>query len=116
MKVTINGVSNKVYAQGLKTRDAWEEIKRHFHRHGDESNMDTTKFITEDKFGFFIDLRSMADNDLHGSGLRLVNTKDGVLLEIERSTSGSGSVKCHIFTVSDAQFSILNRELHSIAN
>ena len=106
---------NKVYSQGLKTRDAWEEVNRHFGRHA-QSNMDATKLYTEDKFGFFIDLRSMADHDLHGSGFRLVNTKDGVQLAIERKTSGSGSVKCHIFIISDAQFKILNKELESVMN
>lgn len=46
--------------------------------------MDATKFYTEDKFGLSTDLRSMEGHDLHSSGLRLVNTKDGVQLEIER--------------------------------
>ena len=76
--------------------------------------MDATKFNTDDKFGLFIDLRSMDDNNLHGSGLWLVNTKDGVQLEIERTTSGFGNVKCHIFIISDAQFIILNKELDSV--
>ena len=78
--------------------------------------MDIAKFYTGDKFGLFIDLRSMSDKKLHGSGLRLVNTKDGVHIEIKRNTSGSGTVKCHIFIISDAQFNILNRELESVMN
>ena len=44
----------------------------------------------------------MSDNNLHGSGLRLINTKDGVNLTIKRATEGSGNVKCHIFILSDA--------------
>ena len=115
VKVTINGVPNKVYSQGIKTRDVWEEIKRHFDKHV-ESNMDATKFYTEDKFGFYIDLHSMADHDLHSSDLWLVNTKDGVQLEIERKTSGSLSVKCYNFIIFDMQFSILNKELHNIVH
>ena len=76
--------------------------------------MDATKFYTGDKFGLFIDLRSMKDGKMHGSGIRLVNTKDGVQLEIQRTGSGSFSVKCHIFILADAQFNILNNELESV--
>ena len=51
------------------------------------------------------------DNDLHGSGLRLVNTKERVQLAINRKASGFGNVECHIFILSDAQLIIINREL-----
>ena len=40
--------------------------------------MNATDSYAEDRFTLFIDLRSMRDNDLHGSGSRLVNTKGGV--------------------------------------
>ena len=65
--------------------------------------MNATEFFAGDKFALFIDLRSMKDNDLHGSGMRLVNTKDGVHLSISRTASGSGNAKCHIFILADAQ-------------
>ena len=35
----------------------------------------------------------MRDQSLHGSGTRLVNTKDGVQHELERKARGSGEVK-----------------------
>ena len=76
--------------------------------------MNATKFYTEDKFGLMIDLRSMADHSMHGSGTRLVNTKDGVQLELERNASGSGNVNCHIYVISDAQMNILGRQLESV--
>ena len=66
-----------------------------------------------DRFGLFIDPRSMKENDLRGSGLRLVNMK-GVQPAINRKASGSGNVKCHIFILSDAQLNIINRELESV--
>ena len=57
--------------------------------------MTETKFYAGGKYGVFIDLRSMSDNNLHGSGLKLINTKDGVKFTIKRATEGSGNVKCH---------------------
>ena len=60
------------------------------------SNMDLTKFYTGDKFGFLIDFRPLADTKLQGSDVRLVNTKDGVFLELDRKISGSENLKCHV--------------------
>ena len=60
------------------------------------SNMDLTKSYTGDKFGFLIDLRPMANIKMHGSHVRLVNTKDGVFLELDRKISGSENLKCHV--------------------
>ena len=67
--------------------------------------MTVEKFYAEDKFGLLIDLRSMASQEMHGSGTRLINTTDGVQLEINRST-GKGPLNCYPFIISDAQFSI----------
>jgi len=72
------------------------------------------KFYTGNRFGLLIDLRSMANQTMHGSSTRLVNTTDRVQLEIERKSTGSGDVYCHIFVISDAQFSILGRQLESV--
>ena len=76
--------------------------------------MNLTKYLTGNKFGLFIDLRSMADTTLHGKGQHLVNTQDGVQLAIERNTTGSGTVKCHIFSISDSQMNIMNQQLQSV--
>jgi len=92
----------------------WGEISRLFANQKGKSNMTVTKFYTNNKFGMLIDLRSMEDNTMHGSGTRLVNTKDGVQLEIERKASGSGDVKCHVYTISNAQMNIMDRQLESV--
>ena len=93
VKVVVNGIPNKIYSQGMKTRDFWEEIFRRFGK--ENSLLDSTDFYAGDRFALFIDLRSMKENNLHGSGLRLVNTK-GVQLSIKRNTSGSGNAKCYL--------------------
>ena len=72
------------------------------------------KYYTEAKFGLLIDLRSMASQEMHGTGTRLVNTTDGVQLEIERNGTGSGIVNCQIFVISDSQFNIMNKQLDSV--
>ena len=125
VKVTVNGVPNRVYNEGISGSDMWQELTRHFnpqgHTHkrpgagpGGRPNMTLAKYLASNKFGLWIDLRSMADTTMHGSGQRLVNTQDGVQLEIERTASGSGTTNCHIFTVSDSQMNIQDQQLDSV--
>jgi len=77
-------------------------------------HMNMSKFYTEDKFGLVIDMRSMADQEMHGSGTRIVNSTDGVQLEIERKAEGSDNMKCHVFVISDSQFNLMDRQLESV--
>ena len=73
VKMIVDGIPDKVYSQGLETRDIWEEV---FRRLGKENSaINATDFYAGNRFALFIDLRSMRDKDLHGSGLRLVNKK-----------------------------------------
>ena len=115
VRVTVNGVPSRVYNDGISGKDMWNEITRHFKPHsGGWPNMTLTKYLTANKFGLWIDLRSMADTTMHGNGQRLVNTQDGVQLEIDRKASGSGTTNCHIFTISDAQMNIMEQQLKSV--
>ena len=116
VKVTVNGVPNRVYNEGLSGSDMWQELTRHFNPHSGSGrpNMTLAKYLTDNKFGLWIDLRSMADTTMHGNGQRLVNTQDGVQLEIDRKASGSGTTYCYIFTVSDSQMNIMSQQLESV--
>ena len=92
VKVTVNGVPNRVYNEGISGRDMWNELTRHFNPHkGGWPNMTLAKYLTANKFGLWIDLRSMADTTMHGNGQRLVNTQDGVQLEKHRETQTATS-------------------------
>ena len=115
VKVTVNGVPNRVYNEGISGVDMWNELTRYFKPNsGGWPNMTLTNYLTDNKFGLWIDLRSMADTTLHGNGQRLVNTQDGVQLEIERTASGSGKTNCHVFTISDSQMNIMSGQLESV--
>ena len=112
--VTINGSPNMLYNNGIEGEDAWRQASRFFMKEKHKpQHVTLQKFYAEDKFGLLIDLRSMASHEMHGSGTRLVNTTDGVQLEIKRTT-GKGPFNCHIFVISDAQMNIQNRQLDSV--
>ena len=88
VQINIDGVPNMLYSKGMLPTDQWESIKQRFPR-SLESEVTETKFYTEDKFALWVDLRSHADNEIHGSGLALKDTRDGVKLEIRRKVGGS---------------------------
>lgn len=86
----MNGVSNRVYSYGVEGKDMWEEVLRFFGKHAAQNIFNNaTKFYADKKFGLLIDLSSVSYNNMHGSRLRLVNTKDDVQLELQRTTSVS---------------------------
>ncbi|KAL9975660.1 hypothetical protein ACROYT_G012843 [Oculina patagonica] len=92
VSITVNGSPNMLYNNGIEGMDIWGEVKRFYMKEKNKTqHMTLQKFYTEDKFGLLIDLRSMADHLMHGSGTRLANSKDGVQLELERKASGSGA-------------------------
>jgi len=112
VKVTINGSPSMLYNEGIVGTDLWREAKRFFVREKNKTeHMNLKLFLTGNRFGLLVDLRSMADRSMHGSGTRLVNTTDGVQLELERKTSGSGNINCQVFVISDAEFAILGNQL-----
>ena len=115
VSVTVNGSPNMLYNNGIEGKDFWEEVYRFFKpKNNRKPFSDMTKFYTNDNCGLLIDLRSMRDQSLHGSGTRLVNTKDGVQLELERKASVSGEVKCHVFVIRDSQMNIQGQQLESV--
>jgi len=108
--VTINGSSNMIYSNGIEGKDMWEDAHPFFVKEKSKiEHMNLSKFYTDNKFGLVIDMRSMASQAMHGSGTRIVNSTDGVQLEIERGAKGSGVVNCHIFVISDSKFNIMNK-------
>ena len=115
ISVTVNGSPNMLYNNGIESQDIWSEVSRFFMKEKSKpQQMTLEKFYTGNKFGLLIDLRSMASQEMHGSGTRLVNTTDGVQLEIERDGKGTGQVNCHVFVISDSQFNIINKQLKSV--
>ena len=94
VKVTVNGVPNRVYNEGISGKDMWNELTRYFKPSTNgRPNMTLAKYLTANKFGLWIDLRSMADTTMHANGQRLVNTQDGVQLEIEANSFRLGNHK-----------------------
>ena len=80
--------------------------------HSDEEAITMREFY-KDQFALVVDLRTLNDNNVTGTGKKLVNTQSGILLEIKK-TAISANVMCKMFFISDGLLNISNRDLHSI--
>ena len=110
VNINIDGMPNRLYSKGMIPSDFWEAAKRRF---GILSKVKQKDFYSG-KFCLWIDLRTFPDNEIHGGGLHVNTTRDGVKLEIKRKNGGSGNITCHRFVVADALMEIMNTELKSI--
>ena len=118
VKVTIEGVANKIYPEGIRMIDQWPEISKHFMSENIKKSKDCYMNIEnyygdKNHYGLWLDLRTTEDNELHGSGRALQNTKDGIQLKIIKDDD-KGPYQMHIFIVSDAQLNIQNCQLASM--
>ena len=60
----------------------------------------TVEKFYKDKFALVIDLRSHEKVNKTAHGKKIVNTQNGVLLEIKKKAH-TGNINCNIFVVSD---------------
>ena len=113
VKVTIEGVPNSVYSQGIPKSRLHEEAGRLFGRyHNCEKSVPIRDFY-KDQFACVVDLRTYENSNVFGVGRKLVNTQSGVLLEIKKLAT-TANVLCKIFVVSDGMLNIRNKNLERV--
>ncbi|CAB3987954.1 Hypothetical predicted protein [Paramuricea clavata] len=115
VNLTIEGVPNAVFSQGLPKSRFFEEAKRFFCPMCEKSMADEFMSISRffsNGFALVVDLRSTQD-DTTGGGRKIVNTQSGVLMEINKRAT-TADVQCNIFIVSDALLNFASRDLSSI--
>ena len=110
VKIDIDGVPNRLYSKGMIPTDLWQSIIR---RVGVSDSIKEADFYTN-KFALWIDLRSYPDNNVHGNGLELTSTRDGIRLEINREKTGGRILTCYMFVVADGVVGIMKSNLKDI--
>ena len=121
VEVTVEGVPNELYAPNMEYRHQYDEIVKHFaesqlkeagaiQKDLQLHNVNIDSYYT-DKYALWLDVRTIDDNRLHGSGRLLENTCEGIRLQITKESGSAGKFSCylHIFqdtqiNISDAQF------------
>ena len=118
VEVTIEGVPNQLYAQGMRAYQQWDEARKFFaagsKRHPkvamvkkDLALADVTlgEFLTN-KFALWLDLRTTDDDQLHYSGRRIENASEGVTIQITKTAEEAGALNLYLYVIQDGQFNI----------
>jgi len=112
--VTVEGIPNQLYAQGMLLYHHWDEIVKEFAREdlkgAELSSTDITTYFRS-RYGLWLDFRSSDDRKLHGSGRLVENASEGVTLQLDKNTQTAGPLNCYIYLLMDAQ---LNRLISSL--
>jgi hypothetical protein len=115
VEMTIEGIPNQLYSQGMKAYQQWDEVNKFFafnSKQDKEINLLTKKlFLTETtlekylttNYSLWLDLRSTDDNSLHGSGRRIENASEGITIQIEKKAGLDEPINLYIFVIQDAQ-------------
>ena len=115
VEMTIEGVPNQLYSQGMKAYQQWDEINKFFaltSKRDKETDKfakdlyfsDTTleKYLTK-RFALWLDLRTTDDNSLHGSGRRIENASEGITIQITKEAGANVPINVYLFVIQDAQ-------------
>ena len=120
VEVTVEGIPNQLYAQGMRHYQAWDEVRKlmagGLKRHPEVAMVakdlglhacDLGKYLTEE-FALWLDLRSTDDDGLHGNGRRVENASEGITIQIAKEAEAQGALNIYLFVIMDAQLNIEN--------
>ena len=118
VEVTIEGIPNQLYSQGMRAYQLWEEAWKHFaagtKRHPEVAavvkdlelaDVSVGGFLTT-KHCLWLDLRTTDDDQLHGSGRRIENASEGVTIQITKKAEAAGTLNVYLYVLMDAQLNI----------
>jgi len=117
VQVTVEGIPNQLYAQGMRPYQHWDEIVKEFAREdlkGTELSSTDISTYFQSRYGLWLDFRSSDDRKLHGSGRRVDNASEGVTLQLDKTAQAAGPVNCYVFLLMDAQLNIGDGRLISV--
>ena len=115
VEMTIEGVPNQLYSQGMRAYQQWDEINKFFaltskrNKETDKiakelyfTNITLEKYLT-DNYALWLDLRTVDDNTLHGSGRRVENASEGITIQITKEQEADELINVYLYVIQDAQ-------------
>ncbi len=129
VEVTIEGVPNQLYSQGMPAYQQWGEAKKFFatspgsKRHSEVgmvakdlalADVSLGEFLTM-KYSLWLDLRMTDDDQLHGSGRRIGNASEGITIQITKQAEVAGALNVYLYVITDARLNIEDGRPSSVA-
>ena len=91
-----------------------EEAERFFGTMGNPygDNIPCREFFT-DKFSLVIDLQTVDDESVSGSGMKILSTQAGIKIEVKKEVT-TKDLDCHVFVIADAIVNIVGNKLQNV--
>jgi hypothetical protein len=109
VNVTVEGMPNKLYPQGMKPYQHWNEIKRgwlkEYMKDTENSSTNHTNYF-QNRYGMWLDFRMSGNEKMHGSGIKLERLSDGMIVQITKTAQAAGTLYCYVYALMDAQLNI----------
>lgn len=118
VEVTIEGIPNQLYSQGMRAYQQWDEIKKQFaggSKRYPEVNavakdlqladVSLAEYLTS-KYALWLDMRTSDDDQLHGSGRKVDNASEGITIQITKEAEAAGALDLYLYIITDAQLNI----------
>ena len=115
VEMTIEGVPNQLYSQGMRAYQQWDEINKYFaltskrNKETDQVAKDLNftdthigKYLTTN-YALWLDLRTTDDNTLHGSGREIQNASEGITIQITKKQEADEKLNIYLYIIQDAQ-------------
>ena len=115
VEITIEGVPNQLYSQGMRAYQQWDEINKYFcltskrNKETDQvakdlclTSVTLEKYLTTN-YALWLDLRTIDDNPLHGSGRRVENASEGITIQIAKEAGDNEPINIYLYVIQDAQ-------------
>ena len=96
VSVIVEGKPNQLYAQGMRSFERFDETLKYFAEGKQKDNnaneikkqlqlhdVSFGEYLT-DKYALWLDFRMIDKNSLHGTGRRIENASEGIMLQIEK--------------------------------
>ena len=117
VEVTIEGIPNQLYSQGMRAYQMWDEAKKYFAPGSkrqpevgtaakDLALADVNLRFLISKYSLWLDLKTIDADRLHGSGRRIENASEGITIQITKKAEAAGALNIYLFVVMDAQLNI----------
>ena len=126
ISVIIEGKPNQIFASGMMPYNHFDEIRKvlgggklrtsvvdHVSKDLHQHSVRLSDYLVS-KYALFLDLRTVEDSALHGSGRRIENGADGITIHMERTAGSAGSIKIYMYSITDAQLNIENGRLKDV--
>ena len=120
VSVTIEGKPNQLYAQGMRSFEQYDEIRKYFAEGVQRDNnayevqaqlqpcdLSVEEYLVN-KYALWLDFRTIDENELQGTGRQIGNASEGMTLQIEKSAETAGALNAFVYLIMDAQLNIQN--------